>query len=199
MTPKIDPQGLLSIWEGIWGKISPDWAVKFLTDSRVKKILVFPDSSIKLAMLNHKKLDEIVSYLKEYSPELETSPKPDKGKIEQLSKRKGSSTVNPQDYSDYEEIYEWLIQMSIAPFDPESTFPRLIIKSDIETCESKVRFINQKDAILTLIELGKRKAELIKQLPYKCNVCRKFHNTHLISRETIQKLLNDYKRLLSNN
>ena len=91
MTPKIDPQGLLSIWEEIWGKISPDWAVKFLTDSRVKKILMFPDSSIKLAILNHKKLDEIVSYLEENSLKLEAAPKPDKDRIKQLSKRKQTS------------------------------------------------------------------------------------------------------------
>jgi hypothetical protein len=196
MTPKIDPQGLLSIWEGIWGKISPDWAVKFLTDYRVKEILAFPDSSIKLAILNHKKLDEIVLYLKEHSPKIESSPKPNKDRINQLSKRKQSSTISPQDYSDYEEIYEWLLQMSVASFDPENTFPRLIIKSDKYTCESKVTYSDQKNAILTLIELGSRKGELIKQLPYKCNICRKFHNTHLISRETIQKLLHKYKRLL---
>jgi hypothetical protein len=193
---KIDPQGLLLIWEGIWGKISPDWAVKFLTDSRVKKILAFPDSSIKLAILNHKKLDEIVTYLEEHSPKLEASPKTNNGRIKQLSKTKQSSKASPQDYSDYKEIYEWLLQMSVASFDPENTFPRLIIKSDKYTCESKVTYADQKNAILTLIELGKRNGELIKQLPYKCNVCRKFHNTHLISRETIQKLLRNYKRLL---
>jgi hypothetical protein len=196
MTPKIDPQELLSIWEGIWGKISPDWAVKFLTDYRVKEILTFPDSSIKLAILNHKKLDEIVLYLEEHSPKLEASPKPNNDRIKQLNKRKQSSKVSPQDYSDYEEIYEWLLQMSVASLDPESTFPRLIIKSDKYTCESKVTYIDQENAILTLIELGRRNGELIKQLPYKCNICRKYHNTHLISRETIQKLLRNYKRLL---
>ena len=83
MTPKIDPQELLLIWEKIWGKISSDWAVKFLTDSRVKEILTFPDSSIKIAIINHNKLDEIISYLKKYSPTLETSPKQDKGMINQ--------------------------------------------------------------------------------------------------------------------
>lgn len=196
MTPKIDPQRLLSIWEGIWGKMSPDWALKFLIDDRLKEILTFSDSSINLAILNHKKLDEIVSYLEEHSPKLESSRKPNKVRIKQLSKRKQSSTVSPQEYSDYEEIYEWLLQMSVASFDPESTFPRLIIKSDQYTCESKVTYIDQKNAILALIELGERNGELIKQLPYKCNICRKFHNTHLISRETIQKLLRNYKRLL---
>ena len=196
MTSKIDSSGLLSIWEGIWGNLSPEWAAKFLTDSRVQKILAFPDSSIKLAIFNHKKLDEVISYLEEHSPKLQASPKPDKSKIKQLSKRKQSSTVNPQNYSDYGEIYEWLVQMSVAPFDPDSTFPRLIIKSDTETCKNKYVYIDEKDAILALIKLGKRKGELIKQLPYKCNVCRKFHNTHLISRETIQKLLRNYKRPL---
>jgi hypothetical protein len=52
---------------------------------------------------------------------------------------------------------------------------------------------DEKDAILAIIELGKRKDELIKQLPYRCNVCRQFHNTHLISRETLAKLIRKYK------
>jgi hypothetical protein len=83
--------------------------------------------------------------------------------------------------------------MDVAKFDPESTFPRLIIKSDRETCEGKRKYDQEKEAIFALIKLEKRKSELIKQLPYKCNICLKFHNTHLISREKLEKLLQKYK------
>ena len=196
MNSKIDSKNFLSLWEGIWGNLNPEWSAKFLTDSRVHKILTFPDSSIKLAILNHKKLDEIILYLEEHSPKFQASSKPASSKKQRLSKRKQNIPANSKEKSDYKKIYEWLIQMSEAQFDPESTFSRLIIKSNSETCESKVTYISHKDAVLALINLGERKGELIKQLPYKCNVCRKFHNTHLISREMIKKLLRKYKELL---
>jgi hypothetical protein len=91
------------------------------------------------------------------------------------------------------EINDWLATMQETRFDPESTFPRLIVDSTREICEGKRAYKDEKDAILAIIELGNRKDELIKQLPYRCNVCRQFHNTHLISRETLGKLIRKYK------
>ena len=46
MTPKIDTEKFLSLWERIWGELSPEWAAKFLSDPRIEKILSFSETSI---------------------------------------------------------------------------------------------------------------------------------------------------------
>ena len=195
MNRRISPEKFLSIWEQIWGELSDDWRVSFLNDPRIERILTFPDSSIQLALLNNKKLDEVISFLeKNSSAEAIPSNKSPKRIKSGKSKRNTDSEYpsNAKEISEYSIIYDWLREFSNAELDPENTFPRLLIKSDRDTCQKKVSYTKEKDAIFALINLGKKKGELIKQLPYKCNICRSYHNTHLISRETIHKLLGKY-------
>lgn len=199
MNRKISPERFLSIWEQFWGVLTAEWRENFLKDARTKKILDFPESSIQLAILNNKKLDDIIAYLVEFSPLFVETTRQTQSKVvkntDQKKSLKRNLTSNFQEISEYSDIHDWLKKFSVAKLNPENTFPRLIIKSDQETCENKITYNIEKDAILALIRLGDRKGELVKQLPYKCNVCHKFHNTHLISRETIQKLLSKYGRL----
>jgi hypothetical protein len=201
MTPKIDTEKFLSLWERIWGELGPEWNTKFLNDPRIEKILAFSETSIQLAIFNNKKLDDIISYLEKHGDNFEKSFRQTNvvEKKQQKQKTDGNLRTNPKEDAEFREIYDWLTEFSLAKLDPENTFPRLIIKSDRETCQNKVSYSNEKEAIFALIELGNRKKEIIKQLPYKCNICRNFHNTHLISRETIQKLLNKYKQLKRRN
>ena len=190
MKSKIDPDKLLSMWENCWEKLSPKWAESFLKDPRIQKITAFPALSILDAIQKNKKLDEILMYLEESSKQVkikvDTAEKVVVKPVIRKKKDLGTS-------AEVNAIYEWLKRMDVAKFNPESTFPRLIIKSDRETCEGKRKYDQEKEAIFALIKLGERKSELIKQLPYKCNICRKFHNTHLISREKLEKLLRKYK------
>ena len=73
MTPKIDTEKFLLLWERIWGDLSPEWTEKFLNDPRIEKILSFPETSIQLAIFNNKKLDEIISYLEKHVESYEKS------------------------------------------------------------------------------------------------------------------------------
>ena len=195
MNRRISPEKFLSIWEQIWGELSDDWRVSFLNDPRIERILTFPDSSIQLALLNNKKLDEVISFLEKNSSAEATPSNKSPNRIKSgKSKRNTDSEYpsNAKENSEYSIIYDWLREFSNAELDPENTFPRLLIKSDRDTCQKKVSYTKEKDAIFALINLGKKKGALIKQLPYKCNICRSYHNTHLISRETIHKLLGKY-------
>jgi hypothetical protein len=190
MNSRIDSEKLLSIWEDCWGKLNPEWTAKFLNDPRVEKILTFPALSILNAVQNRKKMDEILELLESalIQPQSKTDPVGDDLDKPVTHKRKSLGTD-----SEVNTIYEWLVRMSVAQFDPESTFPRLIIKSNKETCQTKRKYKTEKEAILALVKLEELKGELIKQLPYRCNICGEFHNTHLISRETIQKLMRKYR------
>ena len=195
MNRRISPEKFLSIWEQIWGELSDDWRVSFLNDPRIERILTFPDSSIQLALLNNKKLDEVISFLEKNSSAEATPSNKSPNRIKSgKSKRNTDSEYpsNAKEISEYSIISDWLREFSNAELDPENTCPRLLIKSDRDTCQKKVSYTKEKDAIFALINLGKKKGALIKQLPYKCNICRSYHNTHLISRETIHKLLGKY-------
>lgn len=196
MKSKIDPNKLLSMWENCWEKLSPKWSEHFLKDPRIEKIIEFPPLSILDAIQKNKKLEAILQYLEESSKQV-------KSKVGTIEKAATKSVIKKKRElgtpAEINAIYDWLKMMDVANFDPESTFPRLIVKSDPEICESKVQYSSEKDSILALIKLGNKKNELIKQLPYKCNICRKFHNTHLISRETLEKLLRKYSFSYKNN
>jgi len=201
MTPKIDTEKFLSLWEQIWGELSPEWTTKFLNDPRIEKILSFRETSIQLAIFNNKKLDEILLYLEKHGDNFEKSFRQTKyveAKYQNQKSAENSKTNSKKVFLN-KDIYEWLTDFSLAKLDPENTFPRLEIKSDRETCETKVGYSNEREAFIALIKLGYRKGEIIKQLPYRCNICRNFHNTHLISREKIQKLLVKYKQLKNKN
>ena len=191
----------MSLWERSWGELSPEWTAKFLNDPRIEKILSFPETSIQLAIFNNKKLDEIISYLEKHGDNYEKSFRRTTVVEARDQKRTsdGRTRTNPKEDARMKDIYDWLTEFSQTKLDPENTFPRLIVKSDRETCQNKVAYSTEKEAITALIELGNRKGEITKQLPYKCNISRNFHNTHLISRETIQKLLDKYKQLKNRN
>ena len=73
MTPKIDTEKFLSLWERIWGELGPEWNTKFLNDPRIEKILAFSETSIQLAIFNNKKLDDIISYLEQHGDNFEKS------------------------------------------------------------------------------------------------------------------------------
>jgi hypothetical protein len=188
---------VLIAWQERWGVLDSEWATKFLKDPRIDKILSYPEASIRLAITFERKFDEIISYLENHRAIFENSLS--QHKVVEAKDLKQKTSERPKNISNASrkiaEIYNWLNDFSLAQLDPENTFPRLLIKSDRETCQAKVAYSTEQEAIVALIELGYRKGEIIKQLPYKCNICRKFHNTHLISRETIQKLLSKYKKL----
>jgi hypothetical protein len=195
MKSKIDPGKLLSMWENCWEKLSPKWAENFLKDPRIEKITAFPALSILDAIQKNKKLDEILLYLEESSKQVKIKANLAEKVVVKPVIRKKKDLGTP---AEVDAIYEWLRRMDVAKFNPESTFPRLILKSDPDTCESKVKYNSEIDSILALIQLENRKKELIKQLPYKCGICGKFHNTHLISREILEKLLRKYGRNYKN-
>lgn len=178
------------MWENCWEKLSPKWSENFLNDPRIEKIIAFPPLSILDAIQKNKKLDEILFYLEKSSKQVNTKINLVEKVVVKPAIKKKKDLGTPAEVN---AIYEWLKRMDVAKFDPESTFPRLIIKSDRETCEGKRKYDQEKEAIFALIKLEQIKSELIKQLPYKCNICLKFHNTHLISRETLQKLIQKYK------
>ncbi len=184
MNPRISVADFLAIWEKRWGKLSPDWLNAFLKDDRVKKITTYPEDLVRNAVARNKKLEEI---LKEIENSLSLTITTN-NQLKTNRKRE-----NPGSNSEITLIHDWLTRMNVAKFDPESVFPRLDIKSDREKCESKRKYDTEKEAILELVRLEKVKGDLVKQLPHKCNICKRFHNTHLISRETLQKLLRKYK------
>jgi len=190
MATRITAEKFLTFWEESWGKLSPEWSSNFLKDLRTEKILAYPGLLILNAVQQYKKLDEILTHLENSSnPEQSKS----NSKVEfssQPENKKKAPLVSP---AELQTIHEWLTRMSVTQFDPDSTFPRLIIKSDMETCKGKRKYKSEPLAIFALIKLEEVKGELIKQLPYRCNICGEFHNTHLISRETIQKLLRKYQ------
>jgi hypothetical protein len=184
MNPKISVADFLAIWEKRWGKLSPDWLNAFLKDDRVKNITTYPEDLVRSAVAKNKKLDEILKEIENGLSQTKINNKEVKS-----NETKEHQGVN----SEIKVIYDWLTRMNAAKFDPDSVFPRLDIKSDRETCEGKRKYDTEKEAIFELVRLEKVKGELVKQLPYKCNICKRFHNTHLISRETLQKLLRKYK------
>jgi hypothetical protein len=186
MTTRISPSKFLSFWEDSWGKLSPEWSENFLSDIRIDKILIYPGLVILSAVQKHRKLDEILSFLEANSNPIRVT---DKSGGVVLERPVSNRQQNKPTFSDVKEIFAWLTRMKDSKFDPENTFPRLIVKSTREICEGKRKYKSEKDAILALINLEEIKGELVKQLPYKCNICREFHNTHLISRETFEKLL----------
>ena len=190
MRSKIDELKLLSIWEKRWGKLNYKWSQEFLKDKRINQILVFPPLLILNAVQNHKKLEEILTYLNKSTHKIKAENKNKDISPVNLKKRKKKDLGTTLEK---ESIYEWILRMEVAKFDPESTFSRLLIKSDRETCTEKKKYEKEKHAILALIQLEQRKGELIKQIPYRCNICRNYHNTHLISRQIIQKLKREYK------
>ncbi len=190
MTSRIDAKKFLSFWEDSWGKLTPEWSEKLLNDPRLHEILKHPGLRILSAVQKYKKIDEIIQHLESQASEIQSKVNPEKKVIVKTSDKKRQ---NLGSLTERTEINDWLATMQETRFDPESTFPRLIVDSTREICEGKRSYKDEKDAILAIIELGKRKDELIKQLPYRCNVCRQFHNTHLISRETLGKLIRKYK------
>ena len=190
MTSRIDAKKFLSFWEDSWGKLTPEWSEKLLNDPRLQEILKHPGLRILSAVQKHKKIDEIVQLLESQASQIQSKVNPEKKVIVKTSDKKRQ---NLGSLAERTEINDWLTKIQETTFDPESTFPRLIVDSTREICEGKRAYKDEKDAILAIIELGNRKDELIKQLPYRCNVCRQFHNTHLISRETLGKLIRKYK------
>jgi hypothetical protein len=190
MTTRIDANKFLSFWEESWGKLSPEWSEKLLNDSRLHEILKHPGLRILSAVQKYKKIDEIIQLLESQASQIQSNVNLDKKTIAKAPAKKNQ---NLGSLSERKEINDWLERIQQARFDPESTFPRLIVDSTKEICKSKKAYKSDKDAILAIINLGKQKCELIKQLPYKCNICRNFHNTHLISRETLSKLTRKYK------
>lgn len=190
MTSRIDAKKFLSFWEDSWGKLTPEWSEKLLNDPRLQEILKHPGLRILSAVQKHKKIDQIIQLLESQTSPIQGKANPG----EKLSvKPPDKKRQNLGSTTERNGINEWLAKMQETQFDPQSTFPRLIVDSTREVCEGKREYKSEKDAILAIIELGKRKSELIKQLPYRCNVCRQFHNTHLISRETLGKLIRKYR------
>lgn len=96
-------------------------------------------------------------------------------------------------WRDRQAIEDWVTRMATAEFDPAITFSSIDVVSDPEKCSAKVRFKGTSEAILFLIRKERREGKLIKQLPYPCDLCKGFHNTHLIERSTLNKLVLKYQ------
>ena len=96
-------------------------------------------------------------------------------------------------WRDRQAIQKWVARMAEAEFDPASTFSSLDVWSDSGTCSKKIRYEGTSEAILALIRIEKRKGNLVKQIPYRCKNCRGVHNTHLISRAALAKLISKYE------
>ena len=92
-------------------------------------------------------------------------------------------------WRDRQAIEDWVTRMATAEFDPAIPFSSIDVVSDPEKCSEKVRFKGTSEAILFLIRKERREGKLIKQLPYRCDLCKGFHNTHLIDRSTLNKLV----------
>lgn len=84
--------------------------------------------------------------------------------------------------------------MANADFDPANTFASLDVPSYSTICSPKVRYEGTSEAILALIRIEKRQGNLVKQMPYRCKKCKGVHNTHLISREALAKLVVKYQK-----
>jgi HEAT repeat protein len=185
----MSPNKLLSIWENYWGILTPEWTEAFLQDERVKLILDYSELLILQAIQQNRKLEDILATL-------ERNSKQRVSKIEseefQFSRTIVDSLVGLGTESEVTEIKEWLLEFTRAKLSQDEVVTWLNVKTDIETCKTKKRYGSEKDAILALIRLGKKNGEVLKQLPYKCNVCREYHNSHLLSRETIDSLQRKY-------
>ena len=183
------PSKLLSIWESYWGELSPNWAESFLADHRISSITSFDDLMILQAVQENKKLDQILNALEKKSRQQKIH---EESNDESFSKTNLDNQMGLGTESEIGEIRQWLMEFTRDKLNPDEVVTWLNVKTDIETCKGKKRYGNEKDAILALIRLGKQNGEVIKQLPYKCNVCREFHNSHLLSLETIDNLRRRY-------
>lgn len=186
---KMNSDKLLSIWESYWGELSSNWAESFLADARVRSILEFNDLMILQAVQENKKLDQILTALERKTKQQRIQ---EQAKENDFSKTNLDNQMGLGTKSEIDEIRKWLTEFSRDKLNPDEVVTWLNVKTDTETCMAKKRYPSEKDAILALIRLGKQNREVIKQLPYKCNVCREFHNSHLLSRETIDNLQRRY-------
>ena len=189
MKSKMKPDKLLSIWKSYWGELTPKWEEEFLGDARIVLILEFDDLRILQAVQQNKKLSQILKVLEENSSKqkFHEDSRKDSFSKTNLGKEDTSATE-----SEIDEIKDWLEDASWTRIDPEEIVTWLAVRTDETTCREKKQYESEKDAILNVIRLGKQRGEVINQLPYKCNVCRKFHNSHLLSLETIDNLQQRY-------
>jgi hypothetical protein len=95
-------------------------------------------------------------------------------------------------WKDRKAIENWVMRMAQTEFDPSSTISSIDVPQ-AESCSAKDRFEGTSEAILALIRIEKRDGRLIKQLPYYCKNCKGVHNSHLISRQTLSKLVLKYQ------
>ena len=186
----MSPNKLLSIWKNYWGEITPEWAKAFLEDERVRVILSYPELEILQAIQQHRKFEDILVCL-------ETSSKQRKSKLVSeefmFSRTIVDKRIDLGTDAEVNEIKQWLSEFTREKLSQDEVVTWLNVRTDAETCKTKKSYGTEKDAILALIRLGKQNGEVIKQLPYKCNICREYHNSHLLSHETINNLTEKYK------
>lgn len=185
----MSPSKLLTIWENYWGKLTPKWTEAFLKDERINLILNYPELLILQTVQQNKKFEDILTTLERKSREGASKMESEESNFSRtiVDNRIGLGTA-----SEVAEIKDWLSEFTRAKLSQDEVVTWLNVKTDVETCKTKKRYGSEKDAILALIRLGKKNGEVIKQLPYKCNVCREYHNSHLLSRETIENLQRKY-------
>jgi hypothetical protein len=179
----------LSIWESYWGELSSNWTESFLVDARIDSILVFDDLLILQAVQENRKLDQILNALERKSKQLVLQ---EQSNVKSFSKTNLDSQLGLGTENERIEIKEWLKEFARGKLNPDEVVTWLNVRTDAETCIAKRQYGSEKDAILASIRLGKQNGEVIKQLPYKCNICRQYHNSHLLSRETIDILNRKY-------
>lgn len=185
----MSPSKLLSIWENYWGQLAPEWTEAFLKDERVEFILEYPELLILQAIQQNRKLKDILATLDRNSKQRMSKMESD---VFKFSRTIVDSRIGLGTELEVSEIREWLLEFTRAKLSQDEVVTWLSVKTDVETCKTKKRYGSEKDAILSLIRLGKKNGEVIKQLPYKCNVCREYHNSHSLSWETIENLQRSY-------
>lgn len=187
----MSPLKLLSIWVNYWGKLTPKWREEFLKDSRVKLILEYPDLLILQAIQKNKKLEDVLAHLEKSSKKETLKSETDEFEISRARFDKRNELGTEVEVN---QIRQWLEEFSASKpkLSQEEVVNWTTAKTDMDTCKAKKKYASEKEAILAVIRLGKSRGEVIKQLPYKCNVCRDFHNSHLLSWESIERLQRKY-------
>lgn len=183
MKSSISLSEFIAIWEERWGKLDAEKLGIFLKNKQIREIIGHSKELVKSVTTKHKKVEKILFELEGISKRAKLNS------IQKMDKAK-----KQKKYYENREIFEWLTRLNESKLDSESTFQVLEIESDEEICRSKRVYSNNKEAISALINLEKVKGNLIQQLPYKCKNCKKYHNSHLISRKTLNTLLELYQK-----
>ena len=67
---------VLATWERRWGNLEPKWKNKFLNDQRLDALVQYDVYAVTAAIYKFKRLDEILTFLKQLPPNKPKAPRP---------------------------------------------------------------------------------------------------------------------------